>query len=160
MSAATYLLLTRRSRYSNDGGEGANNAGKWNNIPVSAYDINGDFIKSFVSQKECAKFFNTSRENVMAVSSGRNTLLLKKYQIRKGNNISNIGNPKERKKHIRVNNPTHYYNSKKIICTKDDKIFDSQMEASKFYNISVKSINNILNGRADKTRSGASFRYL
>lgn len=60
------------------GGEGAYGSGKWNNTPVSAYTKEGDFIKSFESQKSCASYFNTSSSNVKQAVNGRIVLLCKK----------------------------------------------------------------------------------
>lgn len=82
---------------STDGGEGAYGAGQWNNVPVTAFTKEGKFIKSFNSQKECASFFNTTPANVKVVANGKNILLLKKYQIKIGSFLEDIGKAKERK---------------------------------------------------------------
>jgi hypothetical protein len=58
------------------------------------------------------------------------------------------------------NKPTKHWLSKSIKCIEDNLVFDSQTEAAKYYNISVTSINNILNGKSKKTRSGKSFCVL
>lgn len=141
------------------GGEGVYGAGKWNNTPVSAYSKEGIFIKSFESQKECANYFKTSPANVKNSVSGRNILLLKKYQIRYGINQDRIEKAKNRK--IRNNKGKSLIkNKRKIICIEDNIIFYSLTEASIYYNISITSISNILNERAKKSRNKKSFRYV
>jgi hypothetical protein len=82
-----------------NGGEGAYGSGQWNNTIVSAYTKEGDFIKSFESQKQCASYFNTSPSNVKQAVNGKIVLLCKKYQIRFGKNEENIGTFKKRKKY-------------------------------------------------------------
>ena len=80
-----------------DGGEGAYGGGQWNNVSVTAFTKEGVIIKSFESQKQCAQYFNTTQGNVKAVVSGKNILLLKKYQIKLGIILENIDKAKERK---------------------------------------------------------------
>jgi len=80
-----------------DGGEGAYGGGQWNNVSVTAFTKEGVIIKSFESQKQCAQYFNTTQSNVRAVVTGKNILLLKKYQIKIGIILENINKAKERK---------------------------------------------------------------
>jgi hypothetical protein len=139
------------------GGEGAYGSGKWNNVPVSLYHKDGEFIKSFESGNHCASYLKTTRENVGACLNGRNILLLKKYQVRKGTSIENIGNSKNRKDYQWKNKPHVHWISKKVKCVEDDIVFNSVSEAANYYNILSTSISNILKGRAKKLRNGKTF---
>jgi hypothetical protein len=141
------------------GGQGVYGAGQWNNTPVTAYDSEGNFIKSFESQKACAKYFKTSQGNVKAAVSGRNLLLCKKYQICFGTNTDNIGKVASYKEYEWKNKPDIHWLSKRIECIEDKLVFNSQTEAASYYKIKVTTVNNILNGRAKKTRAGKSFTY-
>jgi len=49
---------------------------------------------------------------------------------------------------------------RKIICINDNKIFNTITEASYFYNINLRSITNILHGRANKTINNLIFKYI
>ena len=81
-----------------DGGEGSSGVpAHWNNIMVSVYDKDGNYIQSFESLKACAEHYNTSPANVKATCRGKISLMLKKYQVRYGNNTDNIGKSKPRK---------------------------------------------------------------
>ena len=150
------FVLTNHTK----GGEGAYGAGQWNNVSVTAFTKEGVIIKSFESQKQCAQYFNTTQGNVKAVVNGRNTLLLKKYQIKLGILKENINPAPNYKAYEWSNKPNNHWLSKKIKCVEDDLVFNSQTEASKYYNISVTTINNIINGRSKKTRNGKSFLSL
>ena len=143
-----------------DGGEGCYGGGQWNNVPVTAFTKEGVLIKSFESQKQCAQYFNTTQGNVKAVVNGRNTLLLKKYQIKLGILKENINPAPKYKAYEWINKPDNHWLSKQIKCIEDDLVFNSQTEAAKHYNISVTTINNIINGRSKKTRNGKSFLSL
>lgn len=140
-----------------DGGEGSYGGAQWNNVPVTAFTKEGVLIKSFESQKKCAQYFNTTPGNVKAVANDRNILLLKKYQIKLGILKENINPAPNYKDYEWINKPDIHWLSKKIKCVEDDLIFNSQTEAAKYYNTSVKTINNIINGRSKKTRNGKSF---
>jgi len=48
----------------------------------------------------------------------------------------------------------------KIIREYDNKIFNTITEASYFYNINLRSITNILHGRANKTINNLIFKYI
>lgn len=143
-----------------NGGEGVYGGGEWNNVPVTAFTKEGILIKSFDSQKQCASYFRTTPQNVKAVVNGRNILLLKKYQVKRGIIKENISPAPKPKPYEWSNKPNNHWSSKKIKCVEDDLIFNSQTEAAKHYNVSVKTINNIINGRSKKTRSGKSFLSL
>lgn len=141
------------------GGEGVYGAGQWNNIAVTAFTKEGKIIKNFASQKECAQYFNTSAANVKHVCNGRNNLLLKKYQIKKGifyENIEPFNKPREYKW---VNKPVKYVQEKNIICIEDNIEFTSITEASKYYNVGISSIHNNLKNLSKKLRNGKSFKY-
>jgi hypothetical protein len=140
------------------GGQGSYGGGKWNNVPVSSYTKEGVFIKAFNSQKECASYFNTSSCNVKNVVNGKNILLLKKYQIKKGYNDNNIEKSKKRKERIDKNKER--LNNKKVKCIQDNLIFSSQKAAAKYYKKSISTINNIINGKTKQTRDGKSFSFL
>ena len=140
-----------------EGGEGCIGAAKWNNVPVTAFTKEGILFKSFESQKQCANYFRTTPENVKAVVNGRNILLLKKYQIKLGILKENINPAPKYKSYEWSNKPDNHWLSKKIKCIEDDLVFNSQTEAAKHYNISITTINNIINGRSKKTRNGKSF---
>ena len=140
-----------------EGGEGCIGAAKWNNVPVTAFTKYGILFKSFESQKQCANYFRTTPENVKAVVNGRNILLLKKYQIKLGILKENINPAPKYKSYEWSNKPDNHWLSKKIKCIEDDLVFNSQTEAAKHYNISITTINNIINGRSKKTRNGKSF---
>jgi len=140
-----------------NGGEGAYGGGQWNNVSVTAFTKEGVIIKSFESQKQCAQYFNTTQGNVKAVVTGKNILLLKKYQIKLGILKENINPAPKYKSYEWSNKPNNHWLSKQIKCIEDDLVFNSQTEASKYYNISVTTINNIINGRSKKTRNGKSF---
>jgi hypothetical protein len=49
---------------------------------------------------------------------------------------------------------------RKIVCINDNKIFNTITEASYFYNIKLRSITNILHGRANKTINNLTFKYI
>jgi len=53
--------------------------------------------------------------------------------------------------------PIKHWLSKPIKCIEDDKIFSSTTEAAKYYGVLITTINNILNGKSKKTRTGKSF---
>lgn len=140
-----------------DGGEGSYGGAQWNNVPVTAFTKEGVLIKSFESQKQCAQYFNTTPGNVKAVVNGKNILLLKKYQIKLGILKENINPAPKYKSYEWINKPKNHWLSKQIKCVEDNLVFNSQTDAAKHYNISVTTINNIINGRSKKTRSGKSF---
>ena len=140
-----------------DGGEGAYGAGEWNNTPVSAYTKEGKFIKSFDSQKKCAEYFKTSQGNVKLCANGKNILLLKKYQIKFGKDSNDIPPAPSYKKYEWKNKPSNHWLSKQVKCVEDNLVFNSQTEASEYYNVPVTTINNFINGRTKKTRIGKSF---
>jgi hypothetical protein len=143
-----------------NGGEGAYGAGQWNNKPVSAYTKEGRFIKSFESQKQCAEHFKTSQGNVKMCINGKNILLLKKYQIRLGKDITDILPAPSYKKYEWKNKPEVHWMSKPVKCNEDNIEFNSITEAAEYYGILKTSINNILNGKAKQTRSKKSFSYI
>lgn len=142
-----------------NGGEGSYGAGQWNNVEVSAYDKDGSFIKTFESLKKCASYFKTTPTNVKAVVSGRNRLLLKKYQIKYGGCKNNIGTVANRKIRSDKGNSKEF-NFKMIKCLEDNKEFRSMKEASTYYKISQTSISNIIHGRSKKSRIGKTFCFL
>lgn len=150
------FVLTNHTK----GGEGVYGAGQWNNVSVTAFTKEGVIIKSFESQKQCAQYFNTTQGNVKAVVTGKNILLLKKYQIKLGILKENINSAPKYKSYEWSNKPDTHWLSKQIKCVEDDLVFNSQTDAAKHYNISVKTINNIINGRSKKTRNGKSFLSL
>ena len=117
-------------------------------------------IKSFESQKQCAQYFNTTRDNVKAVVNGKNILLLKRYQIKVGILKENINPAQKYKSYQWVNKPDNHWLSKKVKCVEDGLVFNSQKEAAKHYNVSVQTINHIINGRNKKTKDGKSFLSL
>lgn len=143
-----------------EGGEGCYGGGQWNNTPVSVYTKEGVFVKSFISQKECASYFKTTIPSVTSVVTGRVLLLHRKYQIKYGNSSSNIKHVSSYKSYEWKNKPVVHWLSKKVECIEDGLIFNSQTEAADFYNIKVTTINNILNGRTKKTRDKKSFRLI
>ena len=143
-----------------NGGEGVYGGGEWNNTPVTVFTKEGILFKSFESQKQCASYFRTTPENVKAVVNGRSILLLKKYQVKLGILKENINTAPNYKPYEWINKPDNHWLSKKIKCVEDDLVFNSQTEASKYYNVSVTTINNIINGRSKKTRNGKSFLSL
>jgi hypothetical protein len=143
-----------------NGGEGAYGGGQWNNVPVTAFTKEGVLIKYFESQKQCAQYFNTTQANVKSVANCKNILLLKKYQIKVGIIKENINPAPKYKSYEWSNKPDNHWLSKKIKCVEDDLVFNSQTEAAKYYNISLTTINNIINGRSKKTRNGKSFLSL
>ena len=141
-----------------NGGDGSSGIpAHWNNTEVSIYDKNGNYIKTFESQKECALFLNTTQGNVKNVVTGKNILLLKKYQVRYGNNSNFIGACKNRKTYSWKNKPDVHWLSQPIKCIEDNLNFNSITEASNHYEIVVTSISNILNGITKKTKIGKSF---
>lgn len=142
------------------GGEGAYGAGHWNNVSVSAYTRDGKFIKSFESQKKCAEYFKTSQANVKMCVNGKNILLLKKYQIKFGENSNDIQPAPSYKKYEWRNKPKTHWLSKPIKCNEDNIEFSSATEAAKYYGILKTSINNILNGKSKQTRNKKSFSYI
>jgi hypothetical protein len=150
------FILTNHTK----GGEGVYGAGQWNNVSVTAFTKEGVIIKSFESQKQCAQYFNTTQSNVKAVVTGKNILLLKKYQIKLGILKENINPAPKYKSYEWSNKPDTHWLSKQIKCVEDDLVFNSQTDAAKHYNISVTTINNIINGRSKKTRNGKSFLSL
>ena len=139
------------------GGEGAYGSGKWNNKPVSVFDLNGNFIRSFESQKDCAYYFNTSASNVKQCVNGRNKSFLKKYQVKLGIIKNNILPLRYKRKYNKT--CKKWGNTKSIICIEDNKVFESLSEASKYYSISISTISNNLNKRSKKTKNGKSFEY-
>ena len=147
------FVLTNHTK----GGDGAYGAGQWNNEPVSLFTIEGKLISVFDSQKSCALYLNTTPSNVKTCVNGKNILLLKKYQVRKGKFKKDIKPAPSYKKYEWKNKPSTHWLAKKIKCIEDDLVFNSQTEAAKHYNISITTINNIINGRSKKTRNGKSF---
>ena len=141
------------------GGEGCYGAGKWNNVPVTAFTKEGVLIKSFDSQKECAIYFNTSYGNVNQVCNGRNLLLLKKYQLKVGILTENILHFKYERTYNWVNKPEIYPQQKVIICIEDNIEFKSITEASIYYNVGISSIHNNLKKLSKKLKNGKSFKY-
>lgn len=142
------------------GGEGACKSANWNNVPVTAFTKEGQLIKTFESQKECAQYFNTSSNNVTRVVNGNTTLLLKKYQIKIGKLENDINNFVSNRTYNWKNKPTIYWTSKKIICLEDNKEFNSITEASKHYNISMSSMTNNLQNKSKKLKNGKTFKYI
>ncbi len=143
-----------------DGGEGVYGGGQWNNVSVTAFTKEGVLIKSFESQKQCAKYFNTTQANVKSVANGRNILLLKKYQIKVGILKENINPAPKYKSYEWINKPDNHWLSKPIKCNEDNLEFNSITEAAKHYGILTTSINNILNGKSKQTRNKKSFSYI
>ena len=84
----------------------------------------------------------------------------KKYQIKLDILKENINPAPKYKSYEWSNKPNNHWLSKQIKCIEDDLVFNSQTEAAKYYNISVTTINNIINGRSKKTRNGKSFYSL
>ena len=142
-----------------EGGEGCYGAGKWNNVPVTAFTKEGILIKSFDSQKECAIYFNTSSGNVKQVCNGRSKLLLKQYQLKVGIFTENISPFKYKRNYNWVNKPETYPQQKIIICVEDNLEFNSITEASVYYNTGISSIHNNLKKLSKKLRNGKSFKY-
>lgn len=142
-----------------EGGEGCYGAGKWNNVPVTAFTKEGTLIKSFDSQKECAMYFNTSSSNVKQVCNSRNLLLLKKYQIKLGTFNKDIPPFEYNREYNWKNKPISYPQQKTIICNEDNLEFASITEASIFYNVGITSISNNLKKLSKKLRNGKSFIY-
>ena len=101
-----------------NGGEGVYGGGEWNNTPVTVFTKEGTLFKSFESQKQCASYFKTTPENVKAVVSGRNILLLKKYQVKLGIISENIDKAKERKPYKLSENKIPITEEKLIIAEK------------------------------------------
>ena len=149
------FLLTNHTK----GGEGAYGAGQWNNEPVSLFTKEGKLIDVFDSQKSCASYVNTTPSNVKACVSGKNILLLKKYQVKKGKFKKDIEPAPLYKKYEWKNKPAVHWLSKKVKCNEDGLIFNSQTDAAHYYKIKVTTVNNILNGRTKKTKAGKSFTY-
>jgi hypothetical protein len=143
-----------------EGGEGCYGGGQWHLKQVSVYDKQGKYIQTFNSVNECANYFKVPHGTISSVLSGRVRLLLKTYQIRYGNDFENVGVVKPKKKRKKENPLVVRGNCKPIICLTDNLIFNSTTEASKYYKILITSINNILNGKAKKTRCGKKFRYV
>jgi hypothetical protein len=139
------------------GGEGTYGSGQWNNVPVTLFTKEGVLIKQFESQKACAKYLNTTSGNVKACVNGKNILLLKQYQVKAGKIKTNISKAPSYKPYEWKNKPDIHWMSKKIKCVEDDLVFNSQTEAAVYYNIKVTTINNILHGKAKKTKAGKSF---
>jgi hypothetical protein len=149
------FILTNHTK----GGEGAYGAGQWNNKPVSLFTKEGKLINVFDSQKACALYLNTTPSNVKACVNGRNVLLLKKYQVKKGKFKKDIKQASSYKEYEWKNKPDVHWMSKRVKCVEDNLIFNSQTEAAHYYKIKVTIINNILNGRAKKTRARKSFTH-
>lgn len=149
------FILTNHTK----GGEGAYGAGQWNNEPVSLFTKEGKLIYVFDSQKSCALYLNTTSSNVKACANGRNVLLLKKYQVKKGKFKKDIKPAPSYKEYEWKNKPAIHWTAKRVKCVEDDLLFNSQTEAANYYKIKVTTVNNILNGRAKKTRAGKSFIY-
>lgn len=139
------------------GGEGSYGGGQWNNKAVTIFDKNGKRIKSFDSLKLCSEYLKCNIPNIVSVAKGRCVLLFKKYQVKYGIIEEDIDVSKSRKKYEWHNIPDKHWLKKPIICIEDELVFDSISDAAKHYNILITSINNILNGRAKKTRCGKSF---
>lgn len=139
-----------------DGGGGSYGNGKWNCKLISIYDLNGNYIQSFSSVNECAKYLKTSRESVSSCVQGRVKTLMKKYQIKEGISKKNIGKPTFKEYQFK-NKPEVHWLSKAVKCNEDGKTFSSQTEAAKYYKIKITSINNVLNGRTKKTKCGKTF---
>lgn len=140
-----------------DGGEGVYGGGQWNNVPITVFTKEGLLIKSFKSQKECAKYFKISNTVITAAIKGRIILVLKKYQIKIGIITTDIEKAPSYKEYQWHNKPIKHWLSKPIKCIEDDKIFSSTTEAAKYYGVLITTINNILNGKSKKTRTGKSF---
>lgn len=139
------------------GGEGSYGGGQWNNTPITLFNKSGVKIKSFDSLKLCSEYLKCDSGNIVAAAKGRIILLKKKYQVRYGIIDNNIDPCKSRKEYEWHSIPDKHWLKKPIICVEDGLVFDSITDASKHYNILITSINNILNGRAKKTRCGKSF---
>ena len=101
-----------------NGGEGVYGGGEWNNTPVTVFTKEGILFKSFESQKQCASYFKTTPENVKAVVSSRNILLLKKYQVKLGILSENIDKARERKSYKLSENKIPITEEKLIIAEK------------------------------------------
>ena len=101
-----------------NGGEGVYGGGEWNNTPVTVFTKEGILFKSFESQKQCASYFKTTPENVKAVVSSRNILLLKKYQVKLGILSENIDKAIERKSYKLSENKIPITEEKLIIAEK------------------------------------------
>jgi hypothetical protein len=140
-----------------DGGEGVYGGGQWNNVPITVFTKEGLLVKSFKSQKECAKYFKISHAIITAAIKGRVILVLKKYQIKPGIITTDIEKAPSYKEYQWHNKPIKHWLSKPIKCIEDDKIFSSTTEAAKYYGVLTTTINNILNGKSKKTRTGKSF---
>lgn len=144
------------------GGEGSYGvSAHWNNSQVSIYDINGDYINVFDSVKKCSEFLCCSYSTICRVlNDSERRLLLKKYQVKYGNNKNCIGKVKDKKQYKWKNRPEIFWTGKKIKCIEDNMFFNSITEAAKYYNVLITSIANILNGKSKKTRDKKSFCYV
>jgi len=140
-----------------EGGEGTYGGAEWNNKPITVFTKEGLLIRSFKSQKDCANYFKVSHSIVAAAVKGRVILFLKNYQLRLGIITTNIEKASSYKKYEWHNKPTKHWLSKPIKCIEDDKIFSSITEAANYYGVLITTINNILNGKSKKTRTGKSF---
>lgn len=140
------------------GGEGAYGLGRDKNKPLSAFHLDGRFIKSFESRKQCASFFKTTREHIQNTVNGRNTTLFKKYILRNGLCHKDIEVVTKKKKYPQKSHP-HVIrrNQKAVICLNDGNYFKSIYEASKFYGINNQAITNFVLGKTKKMFSGKRF---
>jgi len=55
----------------------------WNNIKVSLYDKEDNFIKTFESIKNCAEYLNCSDTLVKRAVKNQIKIILKKYKVKK-----------------------------------------------------------------------------
>jgi len=78
------------------GGEGSYGAGKWNNKQISSYDVEGNFIKTFISIKEASIYYSISPKQIRDVLKNRGKIC-HKLQFRYGNSKFSIGRPVLRK---------------------------------------------------------------
>ncbi len=71
------------------GGDGSSGLGYLKNKIISAYDLNGKYVRTFSSVIEAAKHFKTSHGHIIGCAKGRSNYC-KRLQWRYGENKNNI----------------------------------------------------------------------
>lgn len=124
---------------------------------ISIYDIDGNYIQSFKSLKECSKVLSITSASISAALKGNIHLLKNLYQVKYGINVSKIESYKEEREYNWKNKPEIHWTWVKIKCIEDDLIFNSISECADYYKVKRTSIQNVLSGKSKKLKNGKTF---
>lgn len=124
-------------------------------IPVHQYSMDGEYIQTFPSSMDAARYIGKGmsaiRNNLCGIS--QSAFGYRWYQGEKVDKLPPIGTPRERCREASIESGTY----KKV--TNGIKAFDSIRDAAAYYGISHTAIGNCLKGRS-KSSGGFKWSYL